>query len=569
VEPAPDTPPFQRTGIVLGVLARILRGVVPVIVLAAATIVLGLVGYSQIPGETLSASDTLYRTLQLFNLEAEIPATGTPWQLELARFLGPLTVAYAVLVALLAVARDRLRRWWTRLFASRHVLIIGIGARGSALARALRSRWRVVALELDAASGAARSLRESGVTVFNGDGRDPDTLRAVRAHRAAHVVVLTTDDSTNLEVLAALKTVIGAADPVPIHVAVDAPALWAELHRLPFQGAAHQRRVEFISIPDRVARLVIEAAIAAWSPRDGRPRLLVPGSGPTVARLVVQLLRSSLSGDRPVLIVEGEDAEENLRILRTTDRWVFERAEVRLGDPGDFDLEVAAGFVCGLGEADALDAAVTLIRRMRGDARVYAAVPDADVGAALTRSGVDLARVELVPTSERVLGELLLEGAAFERMARGRHDDYLLQARRRGEDPASNDALRPWDELDEKYRQANRRFIDGISEILVRLDAHLVPLSGREVGELPLSDETVEELAVAEHERWRRDQLSDGWRPTDAPEKDPERKLHPMLRPWDELPETEREKDRDAIRALPQLLASVGYELVVADEAPG
>ena len=45
--------------------------------------------------------------------------------------------------------------------------------------------------------------------------------------------------------------------------------------------------------------------------------------------------------------------------------------------------------------------------------------------------------------------------------------------------------------------------------------------------------------------------------------KDPERKTHPLLVTWEELDEPEREKDRDAIRAIPRMLARVGYALDV------
>ena len=54
--------------------------------------------------------------------------------------------------------------------------------------------------------------------------------------------------------------------------------------------------------------------------------------------------------------------------------------------------------------------------------------------------------------------------------------------------------------------------------------------------------------------------MRDGWKPTNGA-KDPDRKLHPTLVPWDELPEAEKEKDRDAIRGLPAMLARAGFEL--------
>ena len=44
-------------------------------------------------------------------------------------------------------------------------------------------------------------------------------------------------------------------------------------------------------------------------------------------------------------------------------------------------------------------------------------------------------------------------------------------------------------------------------------------------------------------------------------EKDPEAKRHPLLVAWEELPQNERDKDRDGYEALPSMLADVGYEV--------
>jgi hypothetical protein len=40
-------------------------------------------------------------------------------------------------------------------------------------------------------------------------------------------------------------------------------------------------------------------------------------------------------------------------------------------------------------------------------------------------------------------------------------------------------------------------------------------------------------------------------------------RLHPDLVPWEELSESDRDKDRDVFRGLPGMLALVGYELVL------
>ncbi|MBU2604025.1 MAG: hypothetical protein KKA32_17985 [Actinobacteria bacterium] len=65
------------------------------------------------------------------------------------------------------------------------------------------------------------------------------------------------------------------------------------------------------------------------------------------------------------------------------------------------------------------------------------------------------------------------------------------------------------------------------------------------------------------------ERLRKGWRWD--PVKDPVKKLNPTLVPWggsepaspsspDGLPENERKKDRDAVRAIPELLSETGSD---------
>ena len=61
--------------------------------------------------------------------------------------------------------------------------------------------------------------------------------------------------------------------------------------------------------------------------------------------------------------------------------------------------------------------------------------------------------------------------------------------------------------------------------------------------------------------------VGDGWTYGQA-SKDAEAKTHPLLISWDELAEPERQKDRDAIRAIPRMLARVGYEIELREPGP-
>ena len=56
-----------------------------------------------------------------------------------------------------------------------------------------------------------------------------------------------------------------------------------------------------------------------------------------------------------------------------------------------------------------------------------------------------------------------------------------------------------------------------------------------------------------------RDKIRDGWRY--GPKRDDAARIHPLLVSWEELPESERDKDRNPMRELPQMLARVGLEV--------
>lgn len=70
----------------------------------------------------------------------------------------------------------------------------------------------------------------------------------------------------------------------------------------------------------------------------------------------------------------------------------------------------------------------------------------------------------------------------------------------------------------------------------------------------------IEVMAEAEHERWNDSKRMQGYTYAPGNKKDEVPKTHPCLLPWSDLPENEKEKDRDTVSAIPTFLKSVGYE---------
>jgi hypothetical protein len=71
--------------------------------------------------------------------------------------------------------------------------------------------------------------------------------------------------------------------------------------------------------------------------------------------------------------------------------------------------------------------------------------------------------------------------------------------------------------------------------------------------------ELTETLARHLHDTWVRLRSSEGW--TFGPTRNDERKEHPCLIPYDQLPETEKELDRQMTRATLSTLIALGFEI--------
>jgi hypothetical protein len=75
-----------------------------------------------------------------------------------------------------------------------------------------------------------------------------------------------------------------------------------------------------------------------------------------------------------------------------------------------------------------------------------------------------------------------------------------------------------------------------------------------------ISGDEVDRLAELEHERWCAERRAQGWRY--GAERVDRRRRHPDLVPWEDLSDDSKEKDRDAVRWITEILADEGFTIV-------
>lgn len=144
--------------------------------------------------------------------------------------------------------------------------------------------------------------------------------------------------------------------------------------------------------------------------------------------------------------------------------------------------------------------------------------------------------------------------SVLEKMAMELHAGYVASNTK-----ALPDKLKPWDSLNQTYKNAN------LGQALCAIQILEAAGFGIREAENPVvfdhNDFTREEMtlmAEMEHGRWNFERLHDGWRygvRNDA------QKIHNCLVPWSELPDDIRQYDINGICAFPSILAKAGLEI--------
>jgi serine phosphatase RsbU (regulator of sigma subunit) len=127
-----------------------------------------------------------------------------------------------------------------------------------------------------------------------------------------------------------------------------------------------------------------------------------------------------------------------------------------------------------------------------------------------------------------------------------------------------NQYITDFDELPDEIKYSN---IDNAAHIPTKLLSIGYKIrhvrKGFQPVTLHLNDYEIETMAMVEHIRWSWDKRLNGW--TFGNVKDEINKTHPGLIPYNDLPESEKEKDRELVRLIPSLLHDIDFEAFPVD----
>lgn len=472
------------------------------------------------------------------------------WALAAGKWGIKAVFAAAIFQSAILIFSRQWRQWRFRK-AKGHSVYVGLGAQGEVLASIdLEKGLRVAVLDADEHHPSRGTLEGKGVFFQCGAPGDMQLLAKARLTTAKRVVVATGKDEENVDVAEKIAEILRGKDDfsgesVEILACMDSRdfcellrARWQLLRKHSQKYSVKLVNFRAVAVRELVNRMTCEIAHLPEARKRG-PRVLLMASEMTDDILAAAIVFMQISGDvRPQFWVNSADQNGKAHFLRRYPaielvadvRFINENLHTIAKCEELAGLKLDAAVICSEQEIDALAIAERLLRSARFEVagvKVLLNKPRR-----LELAGDEL-RLEILSLAKEGLESPELCDTDTEKKARKNHEAYLkgLSEEAKKTKPAAKD----WMFLAEQFKESNR-LAALHSEIKKIIYKSLSP-EEKNVG--------LEILARSEHQRWMADRIINDWC---VGSRDDERRIHPGIRPYDELDEATKQYDRDQVR---------------------
>ena len=552
-------------------------------------ILFGFVGFwlaYQSRAEPHSPLDLLYFSLQLFALQsgAQVPINNI--FLEFARFLAPL-ISFYVIISVIFILIQQFRLFIFHLIPGRHVIICGLGYLGPEIVRYYQDTMRVVVIESDPNNKEIEICKDNGAIVIIGDATNENILRKAQIQKAKDIFIVAGKDSTNAKIASACKKILDETegDDVQCHIHFFNPHLSRAFFPLAFFSMIQSRcRMEFFNLY-LISGYCIQKLYPPFSERDathGQAHVLILGTGrmgeELITRTVKRWIAKKTCTNITITCIDKKAREKEQYInchypaLSGHCNLTMIETDITSKDflTGDFLKQippvppVGMIYICIDNSEISINAAITLagIPSLKGIPMVVRSTYDDGLTrlfTSLAQNNAELAHIKTFPLVSNDCGKPLIIGGMREILARAIHDNYRALRSALNSSPTDDPAMKRWHELDDDFKQSNRKQADHMYIKLQAVNCGLEPLISWDEPLFSFTPEEVEKLAELEHIRWVEERSAEGWKPG---VKNKELKTTPWLIPYSQLPEEMKEFDRDPVRNIPALLARIDLKVV-------
>lgn len=555
------------------------------------TLLLGYVGFVKyFSGKERAPLYIFYYLLQLLTVEQGETIGPVPWELQVARVMAPILAGYTAISGLLAIYREQIRLIFSQCYKD-HVIISGLGLKGTLLADDLASQYKVIAIEKDENNPEIPGLKNKGIVVLIGNATDMDILYRAGVHRAKYLISVCGDDGVNAEVAVNAHELIKAygnkrTRVLTCFIHIYEPELCEFLMEREMAKQKNSNfRLEIFNIFITGARKLLSLHPVEKMQSEKSPHILVIGLGNVGESLIVEAVKRWKS--------EFAYDSSNFRKLNISliDQFAYKRQEliearhpflekycdikskqIDINSFEFYNIDLSKGnpeyenvsriYICLGDDSLGLKTALKLLHKMKDRKISIVVVMTSNSGLANllrrdTNETDESDYVEAFGLWNMTCNKDLPQDEFNERLAMMFHSEYLND--HKDDDPKVNNAAVPWEELPEHHRETNRRRVDGLYRRLKESGFALKISDDRGAGVDSYSKNEIEILAQKEHERYLEDRKEKGWKY--AKKRDEEKKHNPNVTEWENLTPQVQQYNRDDVKKELKLLSRVGFEI--------
>jgi hypothetical protein len=545
-------------------------------------------------GQSVSILNLIYLTLQLFVLRSGMYLGPPIIPLDIARFLAPLLTFVSIIVVITDYIFKDAQLFWLKMFGKDHIIVCGLGYIGPIIARHYHKKGDlVVVIEKDPSHPEIEKCKNLGILVIKGDAADLKTLLRAEVQKARVLFAVTGNDELNAKVVFKVNESLTKkpGNMVSCFVHIVDPK-FSNLLRAAQISVQEKTRIklEFFNIYQIASYCIIDC-MEGCPPMGLSPpntHILIVGLGKMGESLLIHLAKRwrEFYGPEPEkrlsVSILDRNADKKIDGLKIRYKNILKYCKISgftmdiSSDPKFFDAKylydleterkVDSVFVCTPNEPLNFSTALYLNNKLEGDVPIIVRTIHSkgfarffnDMCNTMAEEFKNIHVFPLVSCSCCI--DSLTDGIN-EIVAQAIHENYIIQNMRSGIRPRSDPAKQPWYKLHLEYKQSSRDQASHLKEKLEMIGYTLISQTDWSEPLFQFTPEQVEQLAIAEHDRFVKERIERGWK---LGPRDPEKKTSPFLVSWDELKNDEqtRDYDRNFIRAYPLILSLVDLKIV-------
>jgi hypothetical protein len=490
----------------------------------------------------------------------------------------PSLTAFTAFQAVINLFREQTQ--WLHLWRLRdHIIVCGLGRKGGYLVDQLLVKGlRVVAIEKNLEPATADEYRRKGVIVIEGDAADPDTLESARLSHASHLICLLGNDQQNLAIALQAHQLVKRSHKKTLtcilHLVSEDLLNLVKKSELNIDKEDHFV-LEIFNTYKRTAQILVSQNSLTHSTPSN---LLVVGLGRLGQNIILETVfqrYTQRSAENIKITVIDRDAIAKVgRLLQDypqmasvcdlepiqidlSSNTALQHALPNTGGAPLFDRT----FICLGNPILAIQVSLALLEivnlsngpffiRLEKNSGLFNLLENPISG------HIEKERIIPFDMYEQTCSYDLVFGGLHELLAIKLRENYVNSLK-----SPQAEALQkiPWEAISETEKDANRAQANRICHLLNAHGYAVNPLRDWDAGKFLFNAEEVSQMAKMEHTLWCEWKRQDGWQ--FGAIRDNENKIHPDLVSWEDLPIDERNKNKDFVSKLPELLAELGFQI--------